>query len=176
MNRISPIDESAHPELAGLIARIRGGRGGRLLNFYRALLHSPALAATWLPFNDAVRRETALAERLRELVIIRVAIVNRAGYVVDIHKARYAEPAGVTPAECDALDRWQDCASFSAAERAALAYADAMTREVDVSDEVFSALRRHYDERQTVELTFLVGAYNLHTRFLKALRIPPEAA
>ena len=46
MSRISHIEESEHPELAGLIDRIRGARGGRLLNFYRALLHSPQLAAT----------------------------------------------------------------------------------------------------------------------------------
>ena len=60
MSRVSHIDESEHPELAELIGRIRGARGGRLLNFYRALLHSPQLAATWMPFNDAVRPPTGL--------------------------------------------------------------------------------------------------------------------
>ena len=126
------------------------------------------------PIEEAAHPE--LAARLRELVVVRVAILNRADYVFDIHKTRYAAPAGVTPAECDALARWQDCPAFDAAERAALAYADSMTRDVDVPDEVFAELRRHFDERRTVELTVLVGAYNLHTRVLKALRIDPEAA
>ena len=60
MARVTQIDERSHPELAGLIGKIRGERGGRLLNFYRALLHSPALAVTWLDFNNAVRRQTKM--------------------------------------------------------------------------------------------------------------------
>src|SRR5687768_9923974 len=103
MARVTPIDEHNHPELAGLIEKIRGKRGGRLLNFYRALLHSPPLAATWLEFNNAVRHQTGVDDRLRELAIMRVAILNRAAYVLDIHKARYAGPAGVTPAQSEAL-------------------------------------------------------------------------
>jgi len=76
MARVTPIDERSHPELADLIGRIRGARGGRLLNFYRALLHSPPLAATWLEFNNAVRYQTGIDDRLRELAIMRVAILK----------------------------------------------------------------------------------------------------
>ncbi len=176
MARITPIEESEHPELAALIGRIRGERGGRLLNFYRALLHSPPLAATWLEFNNAVRHETALDGRLSELIIMRVAILNRANYVLDIHKARYAGPAGVTPDECDDLVDWARSKRFGPREQALLAYVDAMTRDVEVPDAVYGALREHFSERETVELTMLVGAYNLHTRVLKALRVDPEPA
>ena len=49
-----------------------------------------------------------------------------------------------------------------------------MTREINVTDSVFSELRQHFSERQTVELTMLIGAYNMLTRFLKALKIDPE--
>jgi alkylhydroperoxidase family enzyme len=176
MSRISHIEESEHPELAGLIDRIRGARGGRLLNFYRALLHSPQLAATWMPFNDAVRHDTLLDGRVCELAIMRVAVLNRADYVLRIHRARYAGPAGVTPDECDALTDWARSTLFGARDRAVLAYVDAMTREVEVNDAVFGAVREHFGERETVELTVLVGAYNLHTRVLMALRIDPESA
>jgi len=40
-----------------------------------------------------------------------------------------------------------------------------MTREIDVPDNVFADLRKHFNERQTVELTMLIGAYNMLTRF-----------
>ncbi len=176
MARVTPIDERSHPELATLIGRIRGERGGRLLNFYRALLHSPPLAATWLDFNNAVRHQTTLDDRVRELVIMRVAILNAVEYVLNIHKARYAGPAGVTPAECAALPDWTRSQLFGSRERALLAYVDAMTRDVAVADTVFGALREHFAEREIVELTVLVAAYNLHTRVLKALRIDPETA
>ncbi len=107
MARVPLLDESAG---AAVVAKIRGKRGGRLLNLYRALLHSPGLASAWLDFNNAVRYETGLGERARELVIMRVAVLNHADYVFQIHRLRYAEPAGVTPAEIEALRDWRKSA------------------------------------------------------------------
>ena len=49
-----------------------------------------------------------------------------------------------------------------------------MTRDIDVPDAVFAELRKHYDERQTVEITMLTGAYNMLSRVLQALKIDPE--
>ena len=176
MARVTLIDEKAGSEAAAVVARIRGGRGGRLLNFYRALLHSPALASAWLDFNNAVRFQTGLDDRVRELAIVRVACLNGAAYVVDIHKSRYAEPAGVTRAEVEALADWRRAGIFGPRESALLAYVDAVTRDVAVPDAVFKSLRDHFGERETVELTVLVAAYNMHTRVLRALDIDPENA
>ena len=176
MARVSLIDDKTGPDVSAAVAKIRGARGGRLLNFYRALLHSPALASAWLDFNNAVRFQTGLDDRVRELVIVRVAYLNGATYVVDIHKARYAEPAGVTRAEVDALANWSRSKRFAPRERALLRYADAMTRDVKVPSAAFNALRKHFGERSTVELTVLIAAYNMHTRLLRALDIDPEIA
>src|SRR5215475_11472718 len=82
MARISLIEEAEHPELAELIARIKAGRRGGLLNVYKLLLHSPALAQTWFDHNGAVRWKTLLTGRLREIVIIRVAHLNGVDYVL----------------------------------------------------------------------------------------------
>src|SRR5262249_13666761 len=144
MARITPIDEPSHPELAQLIGKIRGARGGRLLNLYRALLHSPPVAAGLLEFNNAGRYQTGVGGGLRELVILRVAILNGADYVLNIHKARYAAPAGVTPAQSEALAQWSSSSHFEPGEKALLAYVDAMTRDVTVPDDVFNALREHF--------------------------------
>ncbi len=176
MARIPLIEEQARPELAGLIGRIRGARGGRLINLYRMLLLSPPLASAWLDFNNAVRYETELDDRTRELVIMRVAALTGCGYVLRIHAERYAEPAGVTPKQVEALSARGDPALFGPRERALLAYVDAMTRDVEVPDATFDALRDHYAGRQLVELTVLIGAYNMQTRLLKALDIDPEKA
>ena len=59
-------------------------------------------------------------------------------------------------------------------QRALLAYVDAMTCDIDVPDALFAEVRKHFSERQTVELTMLISAYNMLTRFLKALRVDPE--
>ncbi len=174
MARISLIEEHQHPELAGLIAKIRAGRRGALINVYKLLLHAPALADIWLALINAFRTDSALDARLRELVIIRVGHLNRVDYVVRQHVPALALPAGLTQPECAALADWHRTPLFDARERAALAYADAMTRDVQVPDTVFAALRSHFDERRIVELSILIGTYNMHTRVVAALGIDPE--
>lgn len=174
MARVTLIDEHAGPDVAAVIAKIRSGRGGRLLNLYRALLNSPGLASAWFDFNNAVRFQTGVNERLRELAILRVAVLNGAEYVFRIHQARYAEPAGVTQTEVEALREARKSGQFSPPDAALLAYVDAMTRDVEVPDAVFRELRAHFSERPVVELTVLVAAYNMHTRVLRALDIDPE--
>src|SRR5438128_197365 len=124
MARVSYIDEKDHPELADLTARIRGARRGNLINIYRLLLHSPALAESWFVNNNAVRWKTELDGRLREIVIIRIAQMTGATYVEKQHVPELALAEGVTLAECEALSDWRNAASFSERERAALAYAE----------------------------------------------------
>lgn len=52
-----------------------------------------------------------------------------------------------------------------------LRYADAMTREIAVSDELFGEVRRWFDEKEVVELTATVACYNMVSRFLVALDV-----
>ena len=52
-----------------------------------------------------------------------------------------------------------------------LAYADAMTRDVRVPDEVFAAIRPAFDDRRLVELTATIAGYNMVSRFLEALKL-----
>jgi len=175
MARVSYIEENDHPELAELIGKVRTGRRGTLINVYKLLLHTPDIAATWLELIGKARFATALDGRLREIAIIRVGYLNRTDYVVKQHVPELSAPEGLSQAECDALADWQKSPLFSARERAVLAYADAMTRDVTVPDAVFDALRPHFTERQIVEFTVLIGIYNMHTRVFTALAIDPEA-
>jgi len=174
MARVSLIQETAHPELAQSIAKIKGARGGRLINIYRLMLHSPALANAWFDLNQAVRYGTEIDGQSRELAVIRVAILNDVEYVQRAHGPAYALKEGLTPEQVSDIADWQASALFTDRQRVLLAYTDAMTREIDVPDTVFADLRRHFSERQTVELTMLIGAYNMLTRFLKALKVDPE--
>jgi 4-carboxymuconolactone decarboxylase len=174
MARVSYVQDGDRPDLANLIGAIRGARRGNLIKIYQLLLHSPALAESWFINNNAVRWKTELDGRLREIVIVRVAGLNGATYVAKQHVPELALAEGLTLAECDALADWQDSQFFTEPERAALAYADAMTRDIAVPDAVFVALKSHFSERQIVELTVLVGTYNMQTRVLRALEIDPE--
>jgi len=168
------VEENEHPKLCELIAKIKGARGGRLINIYRLMLHSPALASAWFDLNQAVRYGTEIDGQCRELAVIRVAILNNVEYVIRAHGPAYALKEGLTPEQVAALSDWQPSDLFDEKQRALLAYTDAVTRDLDVPDAVFADVRQHFSERQVVELTMLIGAYNMLTRFLKALKVDPE--
>ena len=176
MARVSLIEEAEHAELAELISRIRGGRRGRLLNVYKMLLHSPAVASAWYEHVGAVRWQTKLDGKTREIAIIRIGVLNRVQYVIDAHVPVYALEEGVTLEQCEALKDWRDSSLFDDLQRAVLDYTDAMTLDVQVPHDVFAELERHFSERQVVELTVLIGTYNMHTRVLAAMDIDAEPA
>ena len=175
MARISYFEEKDHPELADLVAKIRAGRRGALINVYRLLLHSPDIASTWLDMISAARFKSSLDGRLREIVIVRVACLNNTDYVFKQHVPQLTVPEGLSEVESAQLVDWQNSKSFSPRERAALAYTDAMTRDIAVPDSVFDALRPHFSEQEIVDLTVLIGIYNMHTRVFTALKIDPES-
>ena len=178
MARVSLIKEQDHPEFAELIQKFSAGRRGRLINIYRMLLNSPALAESWFNHSNAVRWKTTLDGRLREIVIIRMGHLAKSQYVLRQHVPSLALADGMTLEECDALADWRATSLFSARERAALAYTDTMTRDIEVPDPVFAEVKRHFEDRQIVELTVLIGTYNMNARVLQALRLdlePPPA-
>lgn len=174
MARVSLIEPEDRPEFADLIGKIRGARRGRLINVYKLLLHSPALADAWFALNNAVRWETSLSGRLRELVIIRIGLICDAAYILRQHIPKLATAEGVTERECEALRDCRHFSGFSDSERAALSYADAVTSQVQCSASEFAVLKTHFNERQIVELTVLIGAYNMHARVLNALELDLE--
>jgi len=169
MARIADIEEQDHPELAPLIARIKAERG-KLLDLYKVLLHSPAVMEGWLGFFTAIRQKTKLAGRYRELAILRVAILNGADYEYQAHLP-FALKEGATREQIAALKAWQLSPLFDAAERAVLAYTDSMTREIQVADELFAEVERHFDAQDLVELTATIAGYNLVSRFLEAMQV-----
>ena len=158
-----------------LVHAVQARRGGTLLNLDRQLLHSAPIARGWNAYLGAIRTGGVLDGALRELVILLVALLNRAPYEFAQH-APVALAEGVSQGQLDALADWQASSAFSHRERDVLAYAQAMTLQVQVPQPVFDALRRHFGDREVVELTATVAAYNMVSRFLEALQIEPEAA
>ncbi len=173
MARVSYIEEKDHPELAAEIAKIKGGRGS-LINIYKILLHSPTVCMNWLEHIGAIRWKTKLTPRLREIAIVRIAQAARYGYALQQHVPTIAVPDGVSLEECAALKDWRASKFFSEAERAALAYVDAIIAGPEVPDDVFDAVRKHYSEREVVEMTVLAGTYIMHNRVFTALRVDLE--
>src|SRR5262245_23222780 len=179
MARVPLIDPNDRPEFADLLEKIRTGRRGRVINVYRALLHAPPLVESWFFHSNTIRWKVTLPGRLREMAIIRVSYLANASYILNQHVPKLALADGLSLEECEALRDWRSSRFFSASERAALAYADTMTRDIEVSDAVYTEVERHFDTRQVVELTVLIGSYNMNARVLAALKLdhepPPES-
>jgi len=168
-----PYPDIDRPEIAPLVERIKRERGGRMLNLYRMLLHSPPMAEGWLTFFTAVRQKGVLSGRHRELAILRIAVINGADYEFKAH-VPFALKEGLAQAQLDAIRAGRTPDGLTDADRAVLAYADSMTRQVHVPEEVFAQVRKELPERELVELTVTIAGYNCVSRFLEAIQVDHE--
>jgi len=167
--RIEPVVPGSRPELAEIERSIAAERG-RITLLYQVLLNSAPLAGGWEKLLTAVRNRSSLPPALREMVILRVAVLNRAPYEFAQH-APVARAEGVSEEKIEALRANEPGAAFDAVERAVLALTDTMTRDVQVDDAVMAPVLAAFDARATVELVATIAAYNMVSRFLEALQI-----
>ena len=167
--RVPPVTPGTRPELAAIESSIREQRGDISL-LYQVLLNSAPLAQGWETMLTAVRNRSSVPPDLREMVILRVAVLNRAPFEFAAH-APVARKVGVSEAKLAGLHDAEPGEAFTPLERSVLALTDAMTRDVQVPDALFEPLRTHFDARALVELVATVAAYNMVSRFLEALQI-----
>jgi AhpD family alkylhydroperoxidase len=106
-----------------------------------------------------------LDSRLRDLVFLRVSQINGCAFCLDVHGME-ALQAGESARRLNALALWHETPLFSDAERAALAWAERVTRLGDrgPSDEAFQSLRTHFSDKQIVTLTLAIAMTNALTR------------
>lgn len=169
--RIEPVTPGTRPELAEQEARIMAERG-RISPLYQVLLNSPPIAHGWEQMLSAVRNRSSLPTGLRELVILRVAVLNGAPYEFDAH-VPHALKGGCSRRAIDATREQPLPATdaWSARERLALELTDAMTRDIVVPDALFARIQEHFDAQGQVDLVATIGAYNMVSRFLTAFHI-----
>lgn len=135
----------------------------RLPSLYLALLH----------FYAAVERRGALLEpALRSLVQARVSQLNHCEFCIDLNVSIAAERSGSLDKALAAAE-WRQDAQFSEKERAALAWAEAVTQST-VTDGLFAQLRQHFTDDAIVELTALAAFQNMSAKFNAALDIPSQ--
>jgi alkylhydroperoxidase family enzyme len=155
-----------NPAEAAIIQRVKARREpGPLLELDRALLHSPPVADGWNLLFGNIRQQLSISADIRELAICRVAVLNKAQYEWFQH-APLAKEAGVNESGLKG-----DGEGLTEKQLAVLRYTDAMTKNIAVSDDIFQNLKRHFTDREVVEITVTIAAYNCCSRFLVALDI-----
>ena len=119
-------------------------------------------------FNSKRRK---LSPVLRELGLTRTGFATGSQFVFSQH-CKAARSAGVREEQIAAITGWQTSGAYSEAERAVLAYTDAIVlQDGRVSDATFAALKQHLDDEAILELTYAVATYRLHATMSRALRL-----
>lgn len=168
--RVSPWHDN-DPAPDALLAAMKARRpGGELIGIDRVLLRSFPLATGWNELLGRVRREFELPLVHREMIMLRVAVLNGAEFEWGVHYPAYLQ-AGGTEAKAACLRDNEVAGIFDEQEAALLRLTDQSTRHVAVSPQTMDEVKALFGEKLTVEAVATVAAYNMVSRFLVALHI-----
>lgn len=153
------------------LRRLTGRAPDRMLEPLEMYAHSPGLLRGYAGLEQATAKLRRVDLRLRALAELKAATVVRCEYCIDLG-SRVSREWGLSDEELLALASHRTSGLFTGLDLLVLDYAEAMSRTpVEVTDELFAALRRHLDEAQLVELTHVIAMENLRGRFNLAFGI-----
>ncbi|SER17878.1 carboxymuconolactone decarboxylase family protein [Lentzea albida] len=114
---------------------------------------------------NAVLHESTLPKSVIELVSLRASQINGCGLCLDMH-VKEAIAQGEDPLRLHLVAGWRETTVFTDAERAALALTEEGTQltPLGTSDETWEAVRKHFDDEETVALVSLISLINAANR------------
>jgi alkylhydroperoxidase family enzyme len=153
---------------------------GRISNFSKVLAHQPAALAGWMLPNESIRLANVATDpdyvKVQQLVIIKTSALNRSAYCLS-HNVPLGRKIGLTEAQIAAAqgDDYMNSPDLNERQKAAIRWADAVTNmTARDDDDAFAAMRRHFSEKQIVELTVFCGMWNYSNRLCEALHVDLE--
>ena len=116
---------------------------------------------------------SGLEEPLVHLIKMRASQINGCAYCLDMH-SKDARALGETEQRIYALPAWRDTPFYSDAERAVLAFTEAVTtlEHQEIPDELFADLRKHFDEETIGKILMAIVVINSWNRLMIAQRAP----
>ncbi|OOG17714.1 carboxymuconolactone decarboxylase [Sphingobacterium sp. CZ-UAM] len=107
-----------------------------------------------------------IEQELLHLIYFRVSQINGCAYCLDMH-SKDLLATGENPQRLFLLDAWREAPLYSARERAALAWAEAVTKITngDVPDEVYAIANQEFSEEELIDLTLAITTINAYNRF-----------
>jgi AhpD family alkylhydroperoxidase len=167
--------EYRFPWYVRLLFWLQRRRYGEVLEPTRLWGRTPRVfLAEALLYGALDRRSSPIEPALRALVTVRVSQINWCAFCVDLNSATVLK-RGVDQAKLAALADFEESALFSEREKAALAYAEAVTcTDQEPTSEHFTRLRRYFDDDAIIELTALIAFQNLSSKFNSALGVEAQ--
>ncbi|MBB1602234.1 carboxymuconolactone decarboxylase family protein [Variovorax sp. UMC13] len=138
---------------------------------------SPDIYRAFGAVHTAVHKGS-LPKALIDLVYLRVSQINGCAFCIDMH-SRDLLKAGLAVDKLVLVPVWQEAgAVFSARERAALAWAESVTRVADtgVPDADYAAAAAAFDNKELADLSYAIALMNAFNRFGVSFRMAPAAA
>ncbi|MDQ0888024.1 AhpD family alkylhydroperoxidase [Paenibacillus sp. V4I9] len=137
---------------------------------------SPELFKKMMEFSNA-EKESAIEEKILDLVHIRASQINGCGFCLDMH-VKQAKIHGDSELRFYHLSIWRESTLFGPRERAALAWTEILTKlpEQGVPDDVYNRVREQLSEKEISDLTFSIMAINAWNRINVAFKIVPGSA
>ena len=132
---------------------------------------SPELFKKFIEFSNLIK-DSSIEESIRDLVAIRASQLNGCGFCVDMH-VKQAKIHGERELRLHHLAIWRESTLFIPRERAALAWAEAVTKVTEgyVPDEVYVEARKQFTEEELIDITMAVVGVNSYNRINIAFRI-----
>ena len=173
MTRIEGVSPDRAGTLVRILYRLSRRQLGRDVDPVAVYAHAPSLLLGYGLFERATSRQGRVEEHLKTLAETKVAAIVNCDFCRDIASSLAIE-AGVSENQLRALREHGSSAQFTPLERLVLDYATAMSRTpTAITDELFAALREHFDDRQLVELTSVIALENMRARFNSAFDMTP---
>ena len=172
-SRLEPLDPPFDPAITTELERIMPA-GVDPLKLFRTLAHNPRVLLR--VFGGGLLDRGSIDLRDREIVILRTCARCGSEYEWGVHVSFFAEKAGFTEAEVAATVLGQaDDPAWSARDGALVRLVDELHDTSRIGDDLWQALRQHWDAAQLVELVVLTGFYHSISFATNALGVEPES-
>ncbi len=136
--------------------------------------HNPSFVRAHIGMKAFFQAKSKLDPSIRALAIHYVSELNQCAWCIDFGRAK-ASKQGLNLEKLAALHKYDDDPRFSSAERAALSYAEATTKTgIPVTDEHINELKKHFSDREIVELVAAVAAISFDNRINISLGIESQ--
>lgn len=154
-----------------LAPMIRGeGLGRGVINVMATLVRHPKLFKRWGVLASHVLFKTSLAERDREILILRIAALCDSPYEWGQHTSM-GRDAGLSEAEIAAIKSGDDPGIWSATDQLLLEATNQLHRNCCIAPDTWAALAQHYSEEQILDIIFCVGNYNMLAMALNSIGV-----
>jgi alkylhydroperoxidase family enzyme len=143
------------------------------MNLMGTQLHHPALAQATLPLNAHVAKGNTLTTRVRELLVLRIAWLQRSEYEYVQH-IRQGSQAGLSAAEIERVQQGPDAAGWDALDADLLRAVDELHSHARILAATFQRLAAHFNTQQLMDIVMITGCYGVMSMYCNTFGVQLE--